>query len=46
MNVVNKGQNIPDPHVLAGRLATGWVMIEAEPNPMKRERLEDHWLGG
>ncbi len=33
-----------DPHVLAGRLATGWVMIEAEPNPTKREKLEDHWI--
>lgn len=31
-------------HVLAGRLNTGWLMIEAEPNPTKKEKLEDHWL--
>lgn len=33
-----------DPHVLAGRLATGWVMCDQERDPTRKQRLEDHWL--
>lgn len=32
-----------DAHVLAGRLNAGWVMIEAETDPTKKARLENHW---
>jgi hypothetical protein len=31
-------------HLLAGRLNAGWVMIDAETDPAKRTRLEDHWI--
>lgn len=30
--------------VIVGRLNTGWVMINAEPDPATRTRLEDHWI--
>jgi hypothetical protein len=33
-----------DPQILAGRLAVGWMMIDAEPNARRRHELEDHWL--
>ena len=33
-----------DAQVLAGRLNTGWLVIEAERNPDRRARLEDHWI--
>jgi hypothetical protein len=33
-----------DPQILAGRLATGWVMIDQEPHPNRAARLEDFWL--
>jgi len=32
-----------DPRVLAGRLNTGWLMIDRETDPTRKERLEDHW---
>ncbi len=31
-------------HVLVGRLNTGWIVCEEEPDPQKRARLEDHWI--
>ena len=31
-------------HVLVGRLNTGWIVCEQEPDPQKRARLEDHWI--
>ncbi len=31
-------------HVLVGRLNTGWIVCEREADPVKRARLEDHWL--
>ena len=30
--------------VIVGRLNAGWVMIDTEPDPEKRTRLEDHWI--
>ncbi len=33
-----------DPHVLAGRLNTGWLMCDREPDPDRKHRLEDHWI--
>ncbi len=30
--------------ILAGRLNAGWLMIDAETDPAKRGRLEDHWI--
>lgn len=33
-----------DAQVLAGRLTTGWLVIEAERNPDRRAHLEDHWI--
>jgi len=36
--------NDRDIHVLAGRLNAGWVMCEREADPVKRTRLEDHWI--
>lgn len=30
--------------VIVGRLNTGWVMIDAEPDPATQARLEDHWI--
>ncbi len=29
---------------LAGRLNTGWIVCEREADPVKRARLEDHWI--
>lgn len=29
--------------ILAGRLATGWVMCDQEADPVRREALETHW---
>lgn len=29
---------------LEQRLAKGWAMCDAEPDPRKRERLEHHWI--
>jgi len=31
-------------HVLVGRLNTGWIVCEREADPVKRARLEDHWI--
>lgn len=33
-----------DAHVLAGRLTTGWLVIDAERDPARKQRLEDHWI--
>ncbi len=33
-----------DPDVLAGRLGAGWALIDREPDPDRRARLEGHWL--
>lgn len=30
--------------ILAGRLATGWILCEQETDPRRRHDLEDHWL--
>lgn len=32
------------PHILAGRLNTGWIMCNREVDPIKKARLEDHWI--
>jgi len=29
---------------IVDRLNAGWLMIDAEPYPEKRTRLEDHWI--
>lgn len=29
---------------LAGRLATGWQLIEQETASQRKEHLEDHWI--
>lgn len=29
---------------LRGRLGIGWAMIDAERDPERKRRLEDHWL--
>lgn len=31
-------------HELIDRLNAGWVMCDAEPDPARRARLEDHWI--
>lgn len=31
-------------HVLVGRLNMGWIVCEREADPVKRARLEDHWI--
>ncbi len=36
-------QNPEAPHILAGRLNTGWIMIDRETAPARKERLENHW---
>ena len=33
-----------DAQVLAGRLTTGWLVIEAERDLARKHRLEDHWI--
>lgn len=30
---------------LVDRLNTGWAMCESEADPVKRARLEAHWVG-
>ncbi len=39
-----KAQNPEAPHIIAGRLNTGWLMIDRETDPARKERLEEHWL--
>ena len=39
----------PDPHehdvaVLTARLDTGWMVCAQETDPVRKRRLEDHWL--
>jgi hypothetical protein len=34
-----------DPAMLAARLDAGWILVDQEPDPAKRARLEDHWIG-
>lgn len=29
---------------LAGRLFLGWLMVDREPDPVRREQLEDFWI--
>jgi hypothetical protein len=31
--------------ILVGRLQTGWTLIDAEPDPTRKVRLEDHLIG-
>ncbi len=31
-------------HVLIGRLETGWTLIDEEPDPQRKARLEDRWI--
>lgn len=33
-----------DEHVLLGRLNTGWLMCDREPNPDRKHHLEDYWI--
>lgn len=32
-----------DKQTLIDRLNTGWKMIDAETDPERKDRLEDHW---
>lgn len=41
---LSQGRDQQDPQALSDRLERGWQMIDGEPDPRRRWRLEDHWL--
>lgn len=46
MSTITPQAGAPPDHVrvLADRLDRGWNLINTEPDPARRSKLEDHWI--